>query len=272
MLCPFHTWLDVIISWLLISDHPRANNKCFPRFPSHIVPTPMQGPHSMSSGSLTEHAWGQGKESAKGMSNQTSCEWHHSDLWMGIICFLSEKLGGIFNLRASWSQSQFCFPQIFFFKSKLPSPQRNRISELFVWLLAVGVVSFWTWWNQISHSYPGFVLSFCLIPSALPPGGCTVKVGPLCLSTHVIKDMAARWSRVFVSYSMPRIYPSLATLCSRHDFLTSDIFFLLTCPTHSESQSSSLSPMYFNGAVFCFYLVSITWHSTWIQLVWTFYP
>lgn len=123
MLCPFHTWLDVIISWLLISDHPRANNKCFPRFSSHIVPTPMQGPHSMSSGSLTEHAWGQGKESAKGMSNQTSCEWYHSDLWMGIICFLSEKLGGIFNLRASWSQSQFCFPQIFFFNQSYPPPK-----------------------------------------------------------------------------------------------------------------------------------------------------
>lgn len=144
MVCSFHMWLDVIISWLLISDHPRADNKCFPRFSSHTIPTPMQSPHSVSSGPLTEHAWGQGKESPKGMlSNQTFREWHHSDLWMGIICFLSEKLGGIFNLRASWSQLQFCFPQIwFFFKSKLPSPQRKRIPELFVWLLAVGMVSF----------------------------------------------------------------------------------------------------------------------------------
>lgn len=33
----------------------------------------------------------------------------------------------------------------FFFKSKLPSPQRNRIPKLFVWLLAVGLVSFWAW-------------------------------------------------------------------------------------------------------------------------------
>lgn len=112
-------------------------------------PHPYEGPHSVSSGPLTEHAWSQRKESAKGMSNQTSCEWHHSDLWMGIICFLSEKLGGIFNLRASWSQPQFCFPQIFFFfYQSYPPPKETEFLNWFVWLLAVDMVSFCAWWNQ----------------------------------------------------------------------------------------------------------------------------
>lgn len=230
----------------------------------------------MSSGPLTEHAWGQSKESAKGMSNQTSCEWHHSDLWMGIICFLSEKLGGIFNLRASWSQLQFCLPQIcfFFFFIKVTSPPPKEIEFLNClsgcWLLLVWF-PFGLGGTKITHSYPGFVPSFCLIPSALPPSGHTVKVGPLCLSPMSLK--------IWLPDEAGSLYHPPCQEYTRHlpHFAPAVLFPpltppSLTCLTHSESQGSSLSPMYSNGAVFfCFCLDSITWHSTWIQLVWTFY-